>query len=192
MILRHVGIRSLEWGGYNSTTGFGEQDLPPEGAQVLVLFPDNLIEEAFILCSRLDQLGDYGDEQESAGLLGSGQERTKTKVNEIGWKETYDKDAGDFTLESPSGDSNTIVLKASRTAEEVEITVGTRTFKVKKDGFSMIGSGATISVSSLGAITITAATGQNITLNSGVINCNNFPACLFTGAPHSTAMFTKV
>lgn len=200
LVLRRVGVLSRKWAGYNDDTGFGEQDLPPVDSEVLVLFPSNLIEEAFIIGSRLEILGDAGSKQESAGLLGAGQEDKRTAVSEVGWTETYDKESGDYALESPSGDTNQIVVKYNRTAEEIELTVGPNTFKVKKDktemsggqGISMSANGATIEITSTGAVNVSPAAGMSLTLAGGAISCNNFPNCLFTGAPHSTALFVKV
>ena len=51
---------------------------------------------------------------------------------------------------------------------------------------------AKMELKSSGAINITPAAGQNVTLAGGTQICNNLPACLLTGAPHGTNPFVKV
>jgi hypothetical protein len=48
-------------------------------------------------------------------------------------------------------------------------------------------SGSVIEISSTGAITITAPAGTTIELGNNPVKmtCNNLPACIFSGAPHS-------
>ncbi len=101
LILRHVTVNSREWAGANANNGYGEQDLPPVDCEVLVVFPDGIIEEAFIIGSRLETLGDIGDELKN-NLLVEDRERFKATVTEYGWKITYDKDNGDWKLEHPN------------------------------------------------------------------------------------------
>jgi hypothetical protein len=76
--LREVDVRSLEWAGADSI-GYGERDLPPEGCRVLVVFPEGIIENAFVLCSALDVLGKVGEKQK-AELLVSGKETEHLRV----------------------------------------------------------------------------------------------------------------
>lgn len=51
---------------------------------------------------------------------------------------------------------------------------------------------ARIDLKSSGAINITPAAGQNVTLANGTQICNNLPTCLLTGAPHGTNPSVKV
>jgi hypothetical protein len=78
MELFHIGVRSLEWAGANSI-GYGERDLPPEKCIVLILFPDGIVENAFVLCSILSIFKDVG-EKHKAELLVSGKETEHLRV----------------------------------------------------------------------------------------------------------------
>lgn len=118
LLLRRVTVPSRIWAGYNSTTPFGSQDLPPKDSEVLVIFPDNLIEEAIIIATRFEILGNVGTEQKKE-FLKSGQERKKTSINEFGWKQVYDKDTGDWYLEHPT-DSD-FLIKIDETNKEITI-----------------------------------------------------------------------
>lgn len=175
LVLRHVAVISKEWGGANNDRGYGEQDLPPKGSEVLVMFPNNLIEEAFVIGSKLETLGEMGEKQ-SAELLKAGQERKLTRILETGWKLQYDKDTGDLVIEN--GEVG---------ADKIEVVVN------KSDGqVSAKSRGAKIEITNAGIINVVPATGQNIVLNNGIQNCNNLPACLFSGAGHGTNPQVKV
>lgn len=77
--LRGVDVRSLEWAGADSTDGYGERDLPPVNCKVLLLFPDGILENAFVLCSALDLLGTVGQKQKQE-LLVSGKENEHLRI----------------------------------------------------------------------------------------------------------------
>ena len=112
MYLKSVEVISREWAGYNLITGgFGERDLPPVGCKVLVIFPEGIIENAFVLCSVLSVLGAVGIAQEVAGLHGTGKENERLRITEAGLKETHDKTVGSYKLEDKFG--NTIEMNAT-------------------------------------------------------------------------------
>jgi|GEM_PF-2083444 len=188
--LKRVGVRSLEWAGANADRGYGERDLPPKDSLVLVLFPDGVIENAFVLCSALSIVGTPSEKQKEE-LLADGKEREKIRITEAGWKETYDKGSGDYILESPASDTNQIKITVSRSEEKVEVDIGEKKLTVGSEN-KISANGATIEITSTGAINVTPATGQNIVLAGGTQNCNNFPNCIFSGAPHGTNLFVKV
>lgn len=101
LLLRRVTVPSRKWVGSNATTPFGSQDLPPKDTEVLIIFPDNLIEEAVIIATRFEILGDAGIEQKKE-FLKSGQERIITDITEYGWKSIYNKDTGVVQLQHPT------------------------------------------------------------------------------------------
>lgn len=101
LLLRRVTVLSKEWAGKNDNNPFGKQDLPPVGTEVLMVFPDNLMEEVVIIGTRFEILGEVGTEQKTEFLVAS-QERLTTIINEFGWKIIYDKDNGDWTLTHPT------------------------------------------------------------------------------------------
>lgn len=137
--LRHVQVRSMEWSGANEDRGFGERDLPPEGSKVLLLFPRGDIEKAIVLCSTLDTVWEVGEKQKEQ-FGETGKEREYKKVNEVGWIETYDKDSGDFKLESSSDDTNQIVISIDRSNEKVTVSVGDTNLEVTTTEVNIAGS----------------------------------------------------
>ena len=166
MKLTHVSVVSRSWAGTNATRGFGERDLPPEGSIVLIVYPYGTTDDAVILGSVFSVLG----KQETilkwkAELLDTGKERERVRINEAGWKETYNKDTEDYELVS------------SDAKFKAEIAATTKATKLTING-------AVVEINSLGGVKITPATGQAITLNNGSTGANDFPNCLFTGAPH--------
>ena len=78
--LFHIAVRSLEWAGAG-TAGYGERDLPPVDCIVLILFPDNIIENAFVLCSILSTFENVGAKHK-VELLASGKESEHLRVRE--------------------------------------------------------------------------------------------------------------
>lgn len=52
--------------------------------------------------------------------------------------------------------------------------------------------GAIIEITTAGQIKITSSSAQSIVLNNGVMGANDFPACLFAGAPHCLDPLKKV
>lgn len=186
--LKHVDVRSLEWAGANSSRGYGERDLPPEDSIVLVLFIDGIIDSAFVLCSALTVLGDPSEKQK-AELLVSGKEREKLRISEAGWKETYDKDTGDLTLENL--DNPQMTVKLDRSGNKIEAQIGNEKLVVGSEN-KLTANGATIEITGAGGINVSPFAGQSVTLASGVQTCNNLPACLLSGAPHWTNPFVKV
>lgn len=96
MELRHVGVASREWAGSNSE-GFGERDLPPEDALVLIAFPYGTMDDALVLCSGFTVFGKHATKWKTE-LLTSGKETEALKIREGGLKETYDKSTGAYKL----------------------------------------------------------------------------------------------
>jgi len=119
-LLPRVPVRSLEWVVSDGSSATGERDLPPVDAKVVIIFPDGIVDNAFILCSAFDPLSKGQD----ADFLVDGEEKTYLKINEQKWKTTYDKSTGDYLLESDSADTNTIKVTRNRTDEYVKIEVG--------------------------------------------------------------------
>ncbi|KKL06588.1 hypothetical protein LCGC14_2594530, partial [marine sediment metagenome] len=69
MFLVHIPVRSLEWAGTDGSNSFGERDLPPEDCRVVIIFPDGIIENAFVLCSVLEVIGDVGKQNKAEFLV---------------------------------------------------------------------------------------------------------------------------
>jgi len=159
--LRNVEVRSLEWAGANSE-GYGERDLPPENCRVLILFPDGIVENAFVLCSGLDLLGTVGTKQKEE-LLVSGKEDEHLKIREGGLKETYDKSTGSYILDFPDG-------------SDCVMNINSAVLKVNTDG----------------SIEITPASGKDIKLAGGTIGANDLTNCIFSGALHCIDALKKV
>jgi len=80
MELYHIVVRSLEWAGVG-TAGYGERDLPPVDCIVLILFPDSIIENAFVLCSILSTFEQVGAKHK-VELLASGKETEHLRIRE--------------------------------------------------------------------------------------------------------------
>ncbi len=129
ILVTHVPVRSLEWVGSDGNEGFGERDLPPEDCKVLLLFPDGMIENAFILCSVLETIGTIGDEMQG-GLLAAGKETEYQKIKEGGLKKTYDKITGEYTLELNGAtiqiDVNGGVIITPASGENIELAGNTK------------------------------------------------------------------
>ena len=193
--LRNVEVRSLEWAGANSE-GYGERDLPPENCRVLILFPDGIVENAFVLCSGLDLLGEVGTKQKEE-LLVSGKEGEHLKIREGGLKETYDKSTGAYTLETNEAKIDIDAdgaIKVSRDEGEVSIALDGVIKISKNEGEVNIASDGVISISKNGGIArinadgsveITPASGKNIELAGNTKN-------LVTHAELSSALATFV
>jgi len=126
--IRRIGVRSLEWAGANSDA-YGERDLPPNGCKILILFPDGIIENAFVICSGLDIFGDVGTKQKEE-LLVSGKETEYLRIKEGGLKTTYEKSTGVYTIEvndaviSIDASGGIIVTPAS--GENIELAGNTK------------------------------------------------------------------
>jgi hypothetical protein len=103
--LRAIGIASFSWAGENSNHAFGKRDYPPQGSEVLVMFPDGTLESAFILCSRLSL-----STKMKAKLVGAGLERDTLEVTEWGWEVAYDKDTGVLQANTPAGNDQITLL----------------------------------------------------------------------------------
>lgn len=209
---RHIKVRSLAWVGVNDDRAFGERDIPPVGAKVFVLFPDGVDspDTAFALCSVIDTM--WTMKKSKDNLAVANKERERKIVTEIGWTITYDKDTGDVVIEN-DGNKTRITVKKSDGTIKVEaagdvdlnsdgnITADpsgdvdikpTGNVTIQPSGtVSVTSKGATISITSLGGINVTPATGQAIVLNNGVQNVNNLPVCLFSGAVHGTNIGAK-
>jgi hypothetical protein len=115
------------------------------------VFPDNKIEEAVVVATRFEILGDVGNSQKDE-FLKSGQERLITSLNEYGWKIIYNKDSGVWTLTNEN-DSN-FLIDLDEASEEIII----------KDWSQNL-----IELTSNG-IEITDTNGNNITLSSTGVN----------------------
>lgn len=127
--LTHIPIRSVEWAGSNSI-GFGERDLPPIGCRVLMVFPDGMIENAFVLCSALEVLGDVG-KKHKIELLASGKETEYLRIREGGLKETYDKSTGEWKIEVNNAtiniDASGKVVITPAAGQNIELAGNTKT-----------------------------------------------------------------
>jgi len=98
MTLRHVAVASREWAGSNTTTGFGERNLPPVDALVLIVFPYGTMDDAIVLCSAFSLFGIHTTKWQSE-LLVANKEHERLRVTENADKETYNKDTGAYKLE---------------------------------------------------------------------------------------------
>ncbi len=98
MTLRHVAVASREWAGSNTTTGFGERDLPPVDALVLIVFPYGTMDDAIVLCSAFSLFGMHTPKWQSE-LLVANKEHERLKVTEHADKEIYNKTTGAYKLE---------------------------------------------------------------------------------------------
>lgn len=171
--LRHVRVASREWAGSNAATGFGERDLPPVDAGVLIAFPDGTTDDAIILCSAFSLFGIHTSKWKEELLVAS-KERERLRVTENADKETYNKDTGAYSLEINGASIN---IDASG-AVSIRAASG-QSMTIDNNGTAII------EITSAGAVNIKPATGQSITLNSGAVGANDFPLCLFsTSAPH--------
>ena len=126
--LRNISVRSLEWAGSNSI-GYGERDLPPIDCKVLLLFPDGIIENGFVLCSELEILGSVGEKHKDE-LLVEGEEDIHLRIREGGLKETYDKTTGEYTLEINDAiiniDANGGIVITPASGENIELAGNTK------------------------------------------------------------------
>jgi len=201
---RHVKVRSLAWVGVNDDRAFGERDIPPVGAKVFVLFPDGVDspDTAFALCSVIDTM--WTMKKSKDNLAVADKERERKIVTEIGWTIIYDKDTGDVIIENDGNKTRITVKKSDGTikieaAGDIDLnsdgditTDPSGDVNITPSGtVSVTAKGATISITSLGGINVTPATGQAIVLNNGVQNVNNLPVCLFSGAMHGTNIGAK-
>lgn len=96
--LKHVRVASKEWTGSNAATGFGERDLPPENAAVLVVFPYGTMDDALVLCSAFSLFGIHTTKWKSE-LIVANKEHERLRVTENADKETYNKNTGAYKLE---------------------------------------------------------------------------------------------
>jgi len=183
--LRNVEVRSLEWAGANSEA-YGERDLPPENCRVLILFPDGIVENAFVLCSGLDLLGTVGTKQKEE-LLVSGKEDEHLKIREGGLKETYDKSTGAYILEVNGAKidiDSSGAIKISRDEGKVSIA---------SDGVTSISkNGGIARINVDGSVEVTPANGKDIKLADGTIGANDLTNCIFSGALHCIDALKKV
>lgn len=138
IIIPRVDVRSMEWVAPDSLSSptkiTGERDLPPIDSKVIIIFPNGIIDNAFILCSVFDPM----QKGQDVDFLIEGEERTYLKINEEGWKLSYDKDAGDYILESDSADTNPIKININRTDEYVKIEIGNTFFANLDKGNNII------------------------------------------------------
>jgi len=126
--MKRIGVRSLEWAGANSDA-YGERDLPPNNCKVLILFPDGIIENAFVICSGLDIFGDVGTKQKEE-LLTSGKETEYLRIKEGGLKTTYEKSTGVYTIEVNDAvisiDANGGIIVTPASGQNIELAGNTK------------------------------------------------------------------
>lgn len=157
IIHRNVAVASREWAGSNSIGGFGERDLPPENTLVLIIFPYGNDEHGLVLCSAftLNQSIHYNAWKSAGFIEATGKETEKKTIDEAGNTEILNKVTGDKTINITGGGIYTINVN-----------------------------GASIVVATDGAINIIPATGKKVTVNNGATPANDYPNCIFSGAPH--------
>lgn len=90
----------------------------------------------------------------------------------------YINQAGEIKLIDNTSSFEMIADKMTSIVGQNKIELGNNSIKVTHL------TGAVIEISSTGAMKIIPGTGMSITLNNGTMGANDFPACLFTGAPH--------
>lgn len=193
--LRGLKVRSLQWSGYNVDRAFGERDLPPAGSKVFVLFPEGIggTEDPFILCSVIDTVWEVGEKAKEE-LAVSGKEREALKITEQGWKVKRNKDTGDVVIENSKTGADKVTVTVNNSNGQATIESKGAKIEITSAGAINIESGDVVNIKSAAgkAINVTPGAAGNIVLNKGVQNCNNFPTCIMTGAPHGTNLQVKV
>lgn len=94
--------------------------MPPLKSKVLVIFPGGIVDGAFVLCSGFDPLV----ESQTSELLTEDKDKEYLKINEIGWKKTYNKETGKLNIEGPSTDTNQIKLEVDRENSKIKLELG--------------------------------------------------------------------
>lgn len=126
--LYKVGVPAIDYVSVESGSAVGGKRVPPVGAKVLIVFPEGIVENAFIIASRIDVI----DKDEKGTLLGDGVDVQKT-VDSSGWITTYNHDTGEIVIED--GEFSMTVDKAG---ESIEIT------DWNGNGFTLDSTGLTI------------------------------------------------
>lgn len=134
-ILQHVPVQSDSWVTVETPTG--SRNLPPIGAQVLVLFPDGATrpERAVIVRGPVPAVSTDHD----GVVFEDNAETTDKAVNEAGWTATYDRETGDALWESDPTDTNQIVIDVDRTNETVRVAVGSMDVEITPSQVNLAG-----------------------------------------------------
>lgn len=128
-LIRHVPCMSEYWVTDQGDFITGGKNVAPVGAKVLVLMMGGIPENSIIIGAAFDE---YNEDQKE--ILVDGEESTtEVSVDLTGWKTTYDRETGNRTIESPSSDSNQIVISVDRDNEEVSVGVGSMLWMVTPD-----------------------------------------------------------
>jgi len=98
ILLRKVGVPADGYVSVANNRIVGAKKLPPIGAKVLIIFPGGVVENAFIIASRLDVLG-----KESEKLLKQGEEKIDVSVLEAGWEIMYNQETGEYRIIDQNG-----------------------------------------------------------------------------------------
>ena len=96
IILKRVQVPSKNY--VSSDPAIGGKDLPQKGSKVLVAFPDGSIEQAVIITSYFSQV-----DPRQKDFFPEGEYRKTKIVEEGGWTKAYDKETGNYLIESDDG-----------------------------------------------------------------------------------------
>jgi hypothetical protein len=108
--LYKVGVSAADYVSVESGSAVGGKRIPPVGAKVLIVFPEGIVENAFIIASRIDVI----DKDEKDTLLGDGVDVQKT-VDSSGWITTFNHSTGEIVIED--GDFSMTVDKVGKSIE---------------------------------------------------------------------------
>jgi hypothetical protein len=156
LLLQSVPVLSPTWAGENDDRAFGTRDIPPIDGEVLVLLPGGQTEFAAVL--PVSRLG-LTDKMKVA-LVQADKARESLTVTEAGWSVTYDKDTGDVTFQTPSG-NNQITIKVDRTNGVISVT--------QKTGSSTKNE---IVLDGASGITVTDTNGNTLVMDSTSVRVN--------------------
>lgn len=210
-----IKVASRGWAGKS----YGERNLPPLKAMVLILFTNRSLDEGIVIASALAPLASGIDQ---GTLAASSKEDEELQITPDGWNITHDRSTGNWQAKVGTGPDIQIDVKKSD--KTVKVLANTTAFEVDSSGNAKVSGGsgkkvtltannATIEIAADGKITVTAASskavditaGSNADVNlavsgtgkvvlaGGTLGCNDFVTCLFAvGAPHSQGALTKV
>jgi hypothetical protein len=183
MKVRNVPVASSRWVRKGTTNaedeGTGRKDLPRKGTNVLVAFPDGVIDNATVLpISKFDVL----QGAHTKTILKQDEQNIIMDVDDYGWIYSFDKDTGKITYQSPEVDSgnrvsitmdvegNSIVLQHQYSTTSTDKNVIT----INDSGISIVDSnGNEITLNNTG-LDITDKNGNTIesTATSLIVNGN--------------------
>jgi hypothetical protein len=162
LIRRDLQVMSREWAGGSASSGYGERDLPPVGAVVVVAFADADQNDGIVIGSVLMPWNEteMTRGQKATGLLATGKEDEALIVTSEGTKVTRSKTNGNITVDAKTGSA--LTLNAN---------------------------GAQVTIDAAGNVTILAPAGKNLTLNAGASTWlpNTVPVCPISGFVHGGA-----